>query len=411
MTLRSATLLFFAMSALGQAVQIRVATFNVGARFAESSGGVFVPQYGIGPAGAPDHDSVRDVLARIDADVVALQEIHRDDVSGNALSALAASLGYSFIHAAPVGNAFDPSLTVVFLSRFPLVSPSIISPPPGSRDMTRLIPVVTVDVPGTTRDPLLIAAHLKSASAAADLFQRTVEMRRLTDSLNSRGLTPGDNYIVMGDFNLSANDDDRTFTALPGSGLPASFNLGADIVLPVTYFKNPLRYFNGAPVVLLDPRQLDQSPSTIRTGATLDLMLVSPILAERPMRTEVYNSVLDSPNSGGIPKAGLPPAAGTSVLASDHFPLVVDLELDPSLPYAFTAAGQTVAEDFAGFPGTYDPPSWQRAGETGRARTMARGSYPDSVPMVPPAILRWDSFRARFPGPPPPALRTSPPRF
>ena len=164
------------------------------------------------------------------------------------------------------------------------------------------MPVVKVDVPGTARDPLLIAAHLKSASEPSDLFQRTVEMRRLTDTLNSQGLTPNDNYIVMGDFNLSANDEERRFNSSPGSGLPSGFNLGADIVFPITYHKNPLRYFNGVPVVLLDPRQLDQSPSTINTGSTLDLMLVSPILAGRPMRTEVYNSALDSSNSTGIPK-------------------------------------------------------------------------------------------------------------
>jgi endonuclease/exonuclease/phosphatase family metal-dependent hydrolase len=362
MILRSTALLFFALSALGQAVEIRVATFNVGARFRETSSGAFVPEYGIGPSGQPDHDTVREVLARIDADVVTLQEIHNTDVNAGDLADLAASLGYPHLYIAPTTNVFDTSLCVAFLSRFPFLTKASIGPPPGAKDVTRRMPVVKVDVPGTTRDPVLIAAHLKSASAASDLFQRTVEMRRLTDMLNSQGFTPDDNYIVMGDFNLSANDDDRTFTAIPGTGLPSGFILGADIALPVTYYKNPLRYFNGAPVVLLDPRQLDQSPSTIRTGSALDLLLVSPILAERPMRTEVYNSALDSSNSAGIPKAGFPLAAGTSALASDHYPLVVDLELDPSLPYVFTAAGQTVTEDFADFPGTYDPPSWECGG-------------------------------------------------
>jgi endonuclease/exonuclease/phosphatase family metal-dependent hydrolase len=363
MIVRSAALLFFAMSALGQAVEIRVATFNVGARLVvPPGGGAPYFDYGIGAPGQPDHDSVREVLARIDADVVALQEIHTADVTGNDVSELAASLGYAHHHIAPTTNVFDPSLRVAFLSRFPFLTQNSIGPPAGAKDVTRRMPVVKVDVPGTTRDPVLIAAHLKSASEASDLFQRTVEMRRLTDFLNSQGFTPDDNYVVLGDFNLSATDNDRTFTAIPGTGLPSGFILGADVALPVTYYKNPLRYFNGAPVVLLDPRQLDQSPSTIQTGSVLDLLLVSPVLAGRPMRTEVYNSALDGTNSAGLPKAGPPLAAGTSALASDHYPLVVDLELDPTLPYPFTAAGQTVTEDFAEFPGTYDPPSWERSG-------------------------------------------------
>lgn len=355
--------MFFAMSSLGQAVEIRVATFNIGAHLVvPPGGGPAYFDYGLGEAGTPDHDSVREVLARIDADVVALQEIHTADVNGNDVAELATSLGYPYLYVAPTTNVFDPSLRVAFLSRFPFLTQTSIGPPAGAKDVTRRFPMVKVDVPGTARDPVLIGAHLKSASEASDLFQRTVEMRRLTDSLGSQGFTPDDNYIVLGDFNLSADDDDRTFTAIPGTGMPSGFVLGADVALPVTYYKNPLRYFNGAPVVLLDPRQLDQAPSTIDTGSALDLLLVSPVLAERPMRTEVYNSALDSSNSAGIPKAGPPLAAGTSALASDHYPLVVDLELDPTLPYQFTAAGQTVTEDFAEFPGTYDPPSWERSG-------------------------------------------------
>ena len=311
MILRSAALLFFAMSSLGQAVEIRVATFNIGAHLVvPPGGGPAYFDYGLGEAGTPDHDSVREVLARIDADVVALQEIHTADVNGNDVAELATSLGYPYLYVAPTTNVFDPSLRVAFLSRFPFLTQTSIGPPAGAKDVTRRFPMVKVDVPGTTRDPVLIGAHLKSASEASDLFQRTVEMHRLTDSLSSQGFTP---TTITSCWAISIYQETTTVPSrrFP-SGMPSGFVLGADIALARTYYTNPLLYFNGAPVVLLDPRQLDQAPVDDRYRSALDLLLVSPVLAERPMRTEVYNSVLDSSNSAGIPKAGPPLATGTS---------------------------------------------------------------------------------------------------
>ncbi len=360
--MKLAAFLLFAISGLAQGVGFRAVTFNIGAHLVTPPGSPAYFDYGLGAQGTPDHDTVRDILARLDADVVALQEIHGADITANDVSDLAASLGYPHVFIAPSTNVFDTSLRVAFLSRYPFLTQAAVGSPPMSKELTRLFPAVKVDVPGTTRDPLLIAAHLKSGETDADLFRKAVEMLRLTGHLNSQGFSGAENYIVMGDFNLSS--DEKPFTTIP-SGMPTLFKLGADIsgtVPPITYHTIPLRYFNGAPVALLDPRQLDNSPATYNTGSTLDLLLVSPILAERPMRMEIYNSTLDLSNASGLPKSGSPLAAGTSATASDHYPLVVDLELDPALPYQFTVAGQTVTEDFTAFPGTYDPPPWTRTG-------------------------------------------------
>lgn len=343
------------------AVEFRAATFNIGAHFTTSSGGIYYPDYSLGAPGTPDHDSVRQILARIDADVVALQEIHSADISANHVAMLAASLGYPHVYSAPATNTFDNTLHVTFLSRFPFLSQISIGSPAGAKEMTRLIPVVKVDVPGTTRDPVLIAAHLKSGGEASDLFQRTVEMRRLTGYLV--GLTADDNFLIMGDFNLSGSS--RTFSTIPATGLPGSFALGADIILPISYFTNPTGYFSTPPVTRLDPRQLDNSAVTFpSSGSTIDLLLASPAIAARPLATEIYNSSLDESNVAGLTKSGPPLAAETSAKASDHFALFGDYELDAALPYAFTAAGQTLVEDFAGFPGTYNPTPWVTSGGT-----------------------------------------------
>ena len=355
------TLLITALlAAMAQAVQIRVATFNIGATFGET---FFI--YSLGDPGTPDHDTVRDILARIDADVVALQEIHSVDLQGNPtdLAALAASLGYPYLNIPPVSGVFDTTLRVVFLSRFPFLESTNIAPPEGARDMTRRHALVKVDVPGTDNDPLLVSPHMKAGTLSADRFRRAVEMRRLVNELTARGVSGDDNYVILGDFNPSSNP--ITFDE-PPSGLPQTFVLGNDITFPVTYFVNPVDYFGGLPIVRLDARQLDGSASTFDTsdsgGPALDLMLVSPAIAGRDFATEIYNSALDVSNDTGLPKSGNPPAAGTSASASDHYAVFADLELDPPNPYVFLQPGDAIFEDFDGFAGLRAPAPWQATG-------------------------------------------------
>ena len=342
------------------AVGIRVATFNIGAHF-----GTNYFDYGLGAAGTPDHDSVRAVLARIDADVVTLQEIHSADLDGSPsdLANLAGSLGYPHLHVAATTGAFDTTFRVVILSRFPFLSEGDIQSPPGARELSRLHPWVMVDVPGTTNDPVIVSAHLKSETGLAERFRRAVEMRRLVAHLADTGLTASDNFIVMGDFNPSGID--TTFTGLP-AGLPGSYVPGGDITFPVQYSLDPLAYFSQPPALRLWPRQLDGSLSTYDTaaagGPTLDLMLVSPAIAWRPVVSEIYNSVLDVSNHDGLAKAGAPLADGTSAIASDHYALFVDVNLDDAGPYVFTEPGQVVAEDFTGLLGNHDPSPWTSDG-------------------------------------------------
>lgn len=312
------------------AVEVRVATFNIGAHFGES-----YFDYSLGDPGTPDHDTVLAVLNRIDADVVALQEIHSVDLQGTPddLDALAASAGYPHLFVTPLTNAMDTSLRVVILSKFPFLSTSHVNSPSGAKELTRLHPVVKVDIPGTTNDLTMISAHLKAGTTSADRFRRAVEMKRLTGHLASSGLTTDDNYVILGDFNPSANNG--TFSTLPAD-LPGSYVLGSDITLPVTYSTNMLSYFTTPNAVKLDPRQLDNSASTYGTtfsnGPTLDLVMVSPAIAGRPKASEVYNSTLDTSNSVGLPKNGAPLASTTSATASDHYAVFADLEMDSDFP-------------------------------------------------------------------------------
>jgi len=329
-----------------QAVPIRMATFNIGAHFTVDG----YPDYSLGDPSTPDHENVALVLSRIHADVVALQEIASADVSGTPddLDALATRLGYPYVYSAPVtsdtslAGPIDTSLRVAFLSRYPFLTTQVIRSPQGAKEVTRLFPVIKVDVPGTTRDPVLISAHLKSGTTTADRYRRAVEMRRLTGYLASQGLTADDNFMIMGDFNLSSS---TTTFSTPPADLPVSYVLGSDIALPITYSTNPLSYFSSPGVTRLDPRQLNNSASTFQSGSVIDLFLVSPAIAGRPLGTEIYNSTLDLSNTSGLTKAGSPLAAATSALASDHYAVFADVELDADFPNLdATLSASTVLE-------------------------------------------------------------------
>lgn len=349
------------VSLAASGVEVRVAGFNIGAHFTYDVEGRYYPDFSLGAPGTTDHDSVRDILGRIHADVVALEEVHVADVAAGHVAALAADLGYPHVLVAPTGNAFDPRLQVAILSRFPFLHTSVIQSPPGARDMNRLIPTVTVDVPGTDRDLVVVAAHLKSGSSASDMFQRVVELRRITDFLAAKGLTSADNFLITGDFNLSSNG--RTFAAPPATGLPGNFSLGPDITMPITYSTDPAFYFGSPAAVRMVPRQVDGSTVTFPTsGSMIDVFLTSATMAERPVGTEVYNSALDAAEGGGLAKSGLPLAVGTSSAASDHLAIFGDFELDPPLPYEIFVSGDSVSESFDGISGTFSPYPWAAVG-------------------------------------------------
>jgi endonuclease/exonuclease/phosphatase family metal-dependent hydrolase len=400
--LKPFTVLFVAAS-MASAVEVRVASFNVGAFFAESSGGVFYPLYGLGEAGTADHDSVRDILDRIDADVVALQEIDSADSAGspNDVQDLATSLGYPHVYIAPVNASgdlkapFDSDLRVAVISRYPFLSTGAIRSPENMRELTRLHAVVKVDVPGTANDPVVISAHLK-AGDSIDRFRRAVEMKRLALHLNTLGLTNDDNYIITGDFNLNPNYGSTTYNTLP-SGLPTTYALGPDIPLPVSYSVNPLAYFTSPGVARLDPRQLNGSAVTFPGGAgfTLDLMLVSPAIAGRVTDSEVYNSALDTSNSSGLPKAGSPLASGTSAAASDHYAIFADLELDSEQPdLALTLSAPLLLE---GRPdGTVNAAVTLPAIRPSAVTVSLSSDDPGAGPLSPSLVIPAGSLTANF---------------
>ncbi len=339
-----------AACSLALAAGLRVATFNVGARLVvPPDGGPAYFDYGIGPAGQPNHDAVKDVLRRINADVVALQEIHSADVQSGSLTAMANSLGYTHRYVAPTTQAFDTTLRVAVLSKYPFLNTNSIGSPTGAREMTRRIPAVTIDVPDTEENLLFISPHLKSGTSTADRFRRTIEMRRLTGYLTQQAISNSSPFVVLGDFNPSGSN--TTFSALP-SGLPSTFSLGADITFPLSYSRQMLAYFTNPLPIRVPATHTNGSSSTFDTtntnGPILDLILVSSAIFARGVDSEVYNSTFDTSNSIGLPKSGSPLATTTSAVASDHYAVFADLLLDsPFEPLTASLSAPSVQEGSA----------------------------------------------------------------
>ncbi|MEN8871302.1 MAG: endonuclease/exonuclease/phosphatase family protein [Akkermansiaceae bacterium] len=310
------------------AVEIRIATYNV--------------LTGIGDVGDSGRAELESIIARIDPDILALQEVTGNDLNGP-LNGIAANLGYPFVFI-PV-TALDTGSRVVILSKYPLeqgYSESIVSPP-GANDMTRAAAAVIVDVPGTENDPTIVTAHLKCCFDQDDPFRRAVEMLRIRKYLEENNLDENNNVFVMGDFNLLGND--LVFSRLP-SGLPQSYRLGNDISFDVNYYANPTDYFTGLGLVNPGYRQQDgvTTDTFIGSNTILDYLLVSSSVASRMPSTEVYNSVFDTTTSG-LPKVGSPLSEITSEAASDHYPIFGDFELDGGLQLDLTVAQAVLDED------------------------------------------------------------------
>jgi hypothetical protein len=167
-------------------------------------------------------------------------------------------------------------------------------------------------------------------------------MLRIRKYLEEQGLDKDDNIFVLGDFNLLGND--IVFESLP-PGLPQSYRLGNDIEYDVKYFADPTNYFTSLALVNPGFRQQDGVTTDTYRGSNtiLDYILVSNSIARRTPATEVYNSALDTSNSG-LSKEGNPLPRGTSDKASDHYPVFGDFELDEGLQLDLTIAQSILDE-------------------------------------------------------------------
>ena len=297
-----------------RAVQIRVASFNV--------------RDGLGPATNAAFLAVHDVLQRLDADIVGLQELLRAEIP--AFTNLAATLGYAHT---TIGHDQPYRRHVLgWMSRFTLLEVHEVTSPAGADELTRLPLRITVDVPCAKNPVALWNLHHKATPDRTSQFRRAVEAVRLGHDVHAwtNAMTAAD-FVVLGDMNAwPAESQPHTFTNVPGD-LPAYYTLGPDIGFPLAYRVFPQeRYaqFGACPVDCLqqDGTNLVTHPITTQR---FDYVFVSDSIRDHPAGAplgEAYNSALDAAGNG-LPKCGNPLPQPTSTNASDHLAIFADLHL------------------------------------------------------------------------------------
>ncbi|MEQ1571848.1 MAG: endonuclease/exonuclease/phosphatase family protein, partial [Myxococcota bacterium] len=244
----------------------------------------------VGDPGTAQYDAALQVLAHLDADVVALQEVQWS-TDEEWIAQFAADAGYDGVVTGwPVSYGDD---TQLILTRLPVSSSAVLdgdtlSGDPLANDLTRSIVTATLDAYGT---PLVVATgHFKASDSDVDEFRRSVDAQRAASVL---GDDPTAAAVFCGDFNddLASPNWPATFVQSP-VGLPGGYHLGADLVaeLPHGLPNSPFTPFTAAGWVVVDAAQRDGSTVTRPVSSRrLDYFVTSAALADSAL-AEVYDT-------------------------------------------------------------------------------------------------------------------------
>ena len=290
-----------------------------------------------GEPGSDQYEAAYAVLARLGADVVAVQEV-ASAADATYLVRLAVDLGYPHVTVAPAGP-FGALRTAV-MSDFDLVpgiswTAAALSGDPQANDITRYILQADVDIPGDGEKLSVIVTHWKSGSTMADAFRRVIESQRVAQVVD-RIAAPAQPYVLMGDVNADIRDGPLTptrFNVIPPD-LPSAFVTGADIRALITaegLVNDPFfPLLDKATMVAAAQVDADQATRPA-SGRRLDYLLTSDGILTQG--AQVYDCA-DEALLGGLPLLGTPLAVSVCPTASDHLPVFADLVIltEPTTP-------------------------------------------------------------------------------
>jgi|694.fasta_scaffold52926_4 endonuclease/exonuclease/phosphatase family metal-dependent hydrolase len=320
-----------------QAAPVRVATFNIKLGLDGTSSGA-------------EYQATKAVLSRIDADVVAFQEL---EAANEALwKNMAAELGYQHAFMVVTNATRAGNIFLGYFSRFPTnTAPFSVDSPLGASEMARLPLRASFRVPGAAKPLVLWNLHQKSGGTEGDQFRRAIEAYRTVqdiDAYRAANPTHGE-FVLLGDLNqdYTRTNQVASFNSQP-SGLVSSYVLGNDITFPVAYnvFPNDRYSQAGGGLHRLDAFQQGGTDRTTFPGSgVLDYIFVSTALRDSSLgapQAEVYNSVRDSATGGvGLLKAGAVLSSSTSATASDHLVVFADINMADAPPAQFSVSSES----------------------------------------------------------------------
>lgn len=290
---------------------LRVATWNV---------------EGLGLPGSDEHAATREVLVRIDADVIGINEIVEGEE--DALVALARELGYDVVQPRenPFGSSHNAMLTRLPAEVSSVPSSATLSADPNANDVTRWPVSVAVTAPWGEVVGVTVQ-HCKAGFDLGDAFRRSIDTHRLGQAATR---IPADRHVALGDINEDLSEVTETPPSparwsFPPGGLPFEFDLGDDIeqIMDGAGLENqPFALLLGFGFTTVDARQSDGREASRDSGRLIDYVLVGDGL--RVLGSEIYDSQ-DEAFDNGLTKAGPPLERAVSRAASDHLPVVVDL--------------------------------------------------------------------------------------
>lgn len=339
-------------------------------------------KFGVGTPGSDEFNAVRELVERLNPDVLVMQEVAGANVFSDWFS-LIQQCGYEndAAHVALGGDAWtgqpfssgdlagNLDQKLVTVSRHPIRQRVQIGRGSGRSEITRYPLLTVVDVPSLpdAQDPVVVNVHLKAGGEDADNFRRALEARRNSEALAN--FSGSSNVIIAGDFNATywlpqpaSYQTNVPAVTQPGIGkfadgstLPQAFSAGADLLAGFTlpYATFPHSGFTPLGLSALNLEQLDGNERTFAFAAyKLDYFFVSPAIAARgPVATEIYNSRLEHLHDG-LPKRVTLPAPTLSTTATDHFGIVADLPLVNQPALSVTFSRKWVNEGDAGLTAT-----------------------------------------------------------
>lgn len=274
---------------------------------------------GLGSSASAGFESVRAVLARLDGDVVGLQEV--DEKEASELTSLASELGYPHVQLArstPYGPLRNAVLTRLPPATLRSWSAEELSGDAQAEDVTRQPVSTTIDTPWG-RPLTVVVQHCKAGFDDIDEFRRNVDAWRTAQAASG-------STLLMGDI----NEDPREGPEQPSSfgsvppGAPPSYQPGDD-----------LSELLGGPGMVNDPFALladqgfrhveaaqgDGRVETRDSGRWIDHILLDASLEVRAI--EIYDTRDDGLTN--LPMGGMPPGRDAVRSASDHLPVVADV--------------------------------------------------------------------------------------